>query len=186
MTHSDTAHEIPIAVMSFPTRMIVGPGSLSRVPDEVFGLKATRVMIVADRGVEAAGLSERLRGVLSGADIAHETYLGVSKNPTEKDVLDGVAVYRAAGADIVIGIGGGAPLDVAKAIRLKVTHDRPLEDYDDLKNGWQLIGPNVPPMIAIPTTAGTGSEVGRSSVICLGADQHKVIIFSPHLMANVA
>jgi 4-hydroxybutyrate dehydrogenase len=186
MVEVQANNDIPIAVMSFPTRMIVGPGSLSRVPDEVFGLKATRVLIVADKGVEAAGLAERLRAVLIGADIHNETYLGVSKNPTEKDVLEGVEAFRATGADIVIGIGGGAPLDVAKAIRLKVTHDRPLEDYDDLKNGWQLIGPNVPPMIAIPTTAGTGSEVGRSSVVCLGADMHKVIVFSPHLMANVA
>src|SRR5256885_3121620 len=104
MVQTENAHDIPIAVMSFPTRMIVGPGSLSRVPDEVFGLKATRVLIVADRGVEAAGLAERLRSVLAGADIGHETYLGVSKNPTEKDVLDGVAAFRAMGADIVIGI----------------------------------------------------------------------------------
>lgn len=178
--------EIPITTMSFPTRIVAGPGALSRLADEARLLKAKRVLLVADRGVEAAGIAEKVRDVLTKGDLAHETYLGVSKNPIERDVLEGVDAFRKMNADLVIGLGGGAPLDVAKAIRLKVTHEEPLETFDDLKDGWARIRSDVPPFIAIPTTSGTGSEVGRSTVICLGADQHKVVIFSPHLLANVA
>lgn len=181
-----TSSEIPIATMSFPTRMLVGPGALQKLPAEVRLLKASRVLIVADKGVEAAGIAQKVRDVLAQADLAHETYTGITKNPIERDVLEGVTAYNDMKADLVIGLGGGAPLDVAKAIRLKVTHELPLEAYDDLKGGYDLIQKNVPPMISIPTTSGTGSEVGRSTVICLGADQHKVVIFSPHLMPNVA
>ncbi|MCA9554320.1 MAG: iron-containing alcohol dehydrogenase, partial [Myxococcales bacterium] len=83
---------------------------------------------------------------------------------------------------------GGAPMDVAKVVALKVTHHRPLADYDDLKGGDRLITPDMPPMIAIPTTAGTGSEVGRAGVIVLGegADAHKVVVFAPYMMPKVA
>ena len=88
--------------------------------------------------------------------------------------------------DGVIGLGGGSPLDVAKAIRLAVTHPFPLEQYDDQLDGGAKIRADVPPMIAIATTAGTGSEVGRSTVIILKATDRKTVIFSPHLMPNVA
>lgn len=179
-------HDIPTAVMSFPTRMIVGPGALGQLPQEIRRLGARRVLLVADRGVESAGLAKRVRDVLDAGDLANETYLGVSKNPLERDVLEGVDAYRQMRGELILGLGGGAPMDVAKAIRLKVTHSEPLESFDDLKDGWARIRPDVPPLIAIPTTAGTGSEVGRSTVICLGEEHRKVIIFSPHLMANVA
>jgi alcohol dehydrogenase class IV len=178
--------EIPITTMSFPTRIVAGPGALARLADEARLLKARRVLLVADRGVEAAGIAQKVRDALAQGDLPHETYLGVSKNPIERDVLEGVEAFKKMNADLIVGLGGGAPLDVAKAIRLKVTHEDPLETYDDLKDGWSRIRSDVPPMIAIPTTSGTGSEVGRSTVICLGADQHKVVIFSPYLLANVA
>lgn len=178
--------EIPLATMSFPTRMIVGPGALAQLPSEVRALGGTRVLIVSDPGVASAGLVARVQETLAKADIQSTPYLGVSKNPLEKDVLEGVSALRDAGADLLIGLGGGAPMDVAKAIRLKASHALALEAYDDLKNGGTLIHGDQPPLITIPTTAGTGSEVGRSSVICLGADQHKVVIFSPHMMPNVA
>jgi alcohol dehydrogenase class IV len=178
--------DLPIVEMSFPTRMVVGPGALSRLPREMARLDARRALIVTDRGVAGTGILRRLEETLQTGGLSSTAYLGVSKNPKEQDVLDGVETYRRVEADLVIGLGGGAPMDVAKAIRLKTTHDLPLEEYDDTKNGSDRIHANQPPMIAIPTTAGTGSEVGRSSVICLGSDQHKVVIFSPHMMPNVA
>ena len=177
---------IPIAVMSFPTRMLAGPGALDSLPDEVRSLGATRVLIVSDPGLQAAGIVDRVATVLDGGGIGHARYLGVSKNPIRQDVLAGVDAYHAAGASLIIGLGGGAAMDVAKAIRLKVTHPLRLEEYDDLKGGDQRISADQPPLIAIPTTAGTGSEVGRASVVCLGDDGRKVVIFSPHMMPNVA
>jgi 4-hydroxybutyrate dehydrogenase len=177
---------IPTAVMSFPTRTIAGPGALSRLPEEVRSLKASRVLLVTDPGLEKVGLADRVSEVLDAAKLGVVRYTGVSKNPKEQDVIDGVEAYHDAGASLVVGLGGGAPLDVAKAIRLKVTHPLPLSAYDDLKDGWTRINADQPPMIAIPTTAGTGSEVGRSSVITLPPDGRKVVIFSPHMMPNVA
>ena len=90
------------------------------------------------------------------------------------------------GADCIVSVGGGSPLDAGKLIALKVTHDRPLVDYDDATGGDRFIGPNVPPIITIPTTAGTGSEVGRSGVVTLAATGRKTVIFSPHLLAKAA
>lgn len=177
---------LPIAVMSFPTRMIVGPGAAELLPEEMRALEARRALIVTDRGLANAGLLGRIEEVISRAGLGSAAYLGVSANPKEQDVLDGVETYRQVEADIVIGLGGGAAMDVAKAIRLKTTHELPLAEYDDLTNGMERIHGNQPPLIAIPTTAGTGSEVGRASVICLGEDNHKVIIFSPHMMPSVA
>jgi 4-hydroxybutyrate dehydrogenase len=107
-------------------------------------------------------------------------------NPIEKNVHDGVAAFRAHNADLVIAVGGGSPLDVGKLVRLGVRHKRPLVDYDDATGGDRFITADVPPMIAVPTTAGTGSEVGRSGVVTLDVNRRKTVIFSPHLLANVA
>ena len=181
------AVDIPITEMSFPTRMIVGPGcERPSSPAELEQLGVRRALIVADPGLQQAGLVAQIEAVLEEAGLTSAAYLGVSKNPVEKDVLDGVKTYRQVEADVVIGLGGGASMDVAKTIRLKTTHELDLEQYDDQKDGWKNIHGNQPPMIAIPTTAGTGSEVGRSSVICMGDTSHKVVIYSPHMMPNVA
>lgn len=180
--------DIPISVMSFPTRMVVGPGALGRLPGEMKALGVSRALIVADRGVDAAGIVDRVGETLGKAKLVGGVFLEISKNPTEHDVLQGVAAYRELGADVVIGLGGGAPMDVAKAVALKVTHKRPLAHYDDVKGGDRFITDRMPPIIAIPTTAGTGSEVGRAGVIVIGkgANKRKVVIFSPYLLPKVA
>ena len=94
----------------------------------------------------------------------------------------GVARYHETKCDGIVGIGGGSPLDAAKAITLKVTHFLPLADYDDLKEGSTRISSNVPPSLAVPTTSGTGSGVLRSSVITIAATNRKTVMFSPFLM----
>ncbi|HSN97501.1 MAG TPA: iron-containing alcohol dehydrogenase, partial [Candidatus Nanopelagicales bacterium] len=94
--------------------------------------------------------------------------------------------FRDAAADLVVALGGGSPLDIGKLVRLGINHPRPLVDYDDATGGDRFISPDVPPMIAIPTTAGTGSEVGRSGVVTLDVNHRKTVIFSPYLLANVA
>jgi len=170
---------------SFPTRIVFGAGALSTLPDHAKPLGA-RALVVCDQGVAKLGLAERVRGLLEKAGIATAVFDRVDPNPVEKNVFDGVVAFKAARADHIVAIGGGSPLDTAKLIGLAATHDRPLVDFDDATGGDRFIGPTVPPLVTIPTTAGTGSEVGRSGVVTLAATGRKTVIFSPHLLAKVA
>ena len=174
---------------SFPTRVVFGVGAVAELGNETKRLGKTRALIVADKGVVAAKLNEPVEKALAAAGLTSVLFADVDPNPVEKNVHDGVAAYREAKADIIIALGGGSPLDAAKLIRLKAipgAHERPLVDYDDATGGDAFITGNMPPMIAVPTTAGTGSEVGRSGVVQLDINHRKTVIFSPHLLPNVA
>jgi 4-hydroxybutyrate dehydrogenase len=171
---------------SFPTTIVFGVGAVAKVGDHAKRLGARRALVVCDAGVVKVGIAERVRALLESAGVAAAVFDGVDPNPVEQNVLGGVAAYRAHGAECVVAVGGGSPLDTGKLIALKVTHERPLVDYDDAVDGGQHIGPNLPPVITIPTTAGTGSEVGRSGVVTLVATGRKTVIFSPHLLAAAA
>jgi len=173
---------------SFPTRIVFGDGAVDETGGEAKKLGAKHALIVTDRGVAHAGLTDGLTKSLKKAGIAWSVYDDTASNPVESNVDAATEAFRGAQADLVIGIGGGAPLDVAKLVRLRATHTLPLIEYDDAVDGWQKVTNEVPPMIAIPTTSGTGSEVGRSGVVTLVTNGHKrkVVIFAPRLMANVA
>ncbi len=175
-----------LVTWSFPTTIVFGAGALSTLPDRAQKLGGKRALVVTDPGVVKAGVAARVEEGLRAAGLHAATFSGVDPNPVEKNVSDGVDAYREARADFVVAVGGGSPLDCAKLIALKTTHDRPLVEYDDATGGDQFIGANVPPVIAIPTTAGTGSEVGRSGVVTLAANGRKTVIFSPHLLAKIA
>jgi alcohol dehydrogenase class IV len=175
-----------LVTWSFPTRIVFGVGAAGQVGAEALRLGAKRALIVTDKGVVGAGLLGPVEASLRAAGLGLSVFDDVLGNPIEKNVHDGVRAFREAGADLIVAVGGGSPLDVGKLIRLGVNHHRPLADYDDARGGDQYITPNVPPMLALPTTAGTGSEVGRSGVVTLDATGRKTVIFSPHLMANAA
>ncbi len=175
-----------IKIWSFPTRVIYGVGAVDKVGEEAKRLGAKRALIVTDKGVVKFGMVAPIEEALRAAGIETAIFDDVLGNPIEKNVHDGVAAFRAHDADLVIAVGGGSPLDVGKLVRLGVNHTRPLVDYDDATGGDAFITADVPPMIAVPTTAGTGSEVGRSGVVTLDVNHRKTVIFSPHLMANVA
>jgi alcohol dehydrogenase class IV len=177
-----------LVTWSFPTTIVFGAGALSTLADHVERVGGSRVLIVCDAGVVKAGILERVKAALdrSGHGHAAAVFDKVDPNPVEKNVFDGVEAYKAFGADMIVSVGGGSPLDTGKLIALKATHDRPLVDFDDAVDGGQYIRSTVPPMITIPTTAGTGSEVGRSGVVTLAATGRKTVIFSPHLLAKVA
>jgi 4-hydroxybutyrate dehydrogenase len=177
---------MPLVTWSFPTTIVFGAGALGTLADHVERIGGKRVLVVCDAGVVRAGLLERVKSVLDKASIPSAVFDKVDPNPVEKNVIEGVDAYKASGADLIVSVGGGSPLDTGKLIALKATHDRPLVDFDDAVDGGQHIGPNVPPMITIPTTAGTGSEVGRSGVVTLAATGRKTVIFSPYLLARVA
>src|SRR5512144_1863261 len=175
-----------ITEMSFPTRIVFGEGAIREVPNHLARLGVKRPLVVADPGVATAGLLGRLAAVLGGARVPFATFEGVEPNPTGSTVERGLAVYRQAGCDGVVALGGGSPIDAAKGVRLLATHALPLAQYDDAKDGWRLVTNPLPPMIAIPTTAGTGSEVGRSFVVTLEETGRKTVIFAPPLMPSVA
>ena len=171
-----------IATFSFPTRVLYGPGAIDRVPEELANRKMSKPMLVTDGGLVNTPTIERLRRLVPHAVI----FSAVDPNPTEKNVLDGIACYVENRCDSIIAVGGGSPIDAAKAIRLKATHPLALAEYDDNIGGDAKITSNLPPFIAVPTTAGTGTEVGRSTVITLTATNRKTVIFSPYLIPDLA
>ena len=175
-----------ITEMSFPTRIVFGKGAIREVPNHLARLGVKRPLVVTDAGLVATGLLGKLTTVLEAAHVPVAVFDGVESNPTGETVERGHAAYKAGNCDGVIGIGGGSPVDAAKGVRLLATHPLPLAQYDDAKDGWRLITNPVPPMIAIPTTAGTGSEVGRSFVVTLPETGRKTVIFAPPLMPSVA
>ena len=167
---------------SFPTRVVFGPGRVRELP-ELVREWGRRALVVSDAGVAGSGTLDRVTDVLTAADLNFRVFEGVDANPGEDTVEAGVHRYRD-GCDFIIAVGGGSVLDAAKAIRLAATHDGPLAQYDDLLGGGERICPDMPPLVAVPTTAGTGSEVGRSAVITILG--RKTVLFSPHLIPTVA
>lgn len=171
-----------LATLCFPTTIVFGAGAVNQLPEELARRGMQRPLLVTDSGLARTAVFERVKRLVAGAPV----FSGVEPNPTEKNVLDGVECYRQQGCDGIVGVGGGSPLDAAKAIRLKVTHELPLAEYDDLIDGGNKIGSNLPPYIAIATTSGTGSEVSRSTVITLQKTNRKTVIFCPHLLPTLA
>lgn len=170
------------SLFTFPNRIRFGEGSAAELPAELVRLGVVRPFVVTDPGLVASGLVARVLGPVPGAMI----FDGVEPNPTEANVLDGLERYRTEGCDGLVGLGGGSPIDAAKAIRLLATHPGRLVDYDFTTGGLDKITPDLPPMVAVPTTAGTGSEVGRGALIQLPQNGRKTIVLSPHLLPSAA
>ena len=171
-----------LSTFSFPTTIVFGSGAVNGLPGELKKRGVRRPLLVTDAGIRRTAVFERVHKLAPDAAV----FSKVDPNPTEQNVIDGQAAYRSSGCDGIIALGGGSPLDAAKAIRLLATHSGPLADYDDLKDGSDRIGSNLPPYIAIATTSGTGSEVGRSAVITIKATNRKTVVFSPYLIPSVA
>ena len=174
------------AIWSFPTRIVFGPGVSNRVGEEARALGIRRMLVVTDAGVERAGLANGVRTSLEQADIAVQTYTGVDGNPTEANIEGGALAYAEHRADGVLALGGGSPMDAGKLIALRARCALPFEELDDAIDGGRHVPADLPPIITIPTTAGTGSEVGRSGVLTVRSTQRKTVVFSPRLLARVA
>lgn len=172
-----------MATINYLTTVQFDFGAIKLVKQECERLKITRPLIVTDKGVAAAGLLARLTGQLG--DIPAAVFDETPANPTEVAVLAALESYRKASADGVIAIGGGSSMDLGKGVALLATHAAPLAQYAAVEGGAPKITAAVAPLIAIPTTAGTGSEVGRGSVIIL-KDGRKLGFLSPHLLPKVA
>ncbi|MCZ6678178.1 MAG: iron-containing alcohol dehydrogenase [Candidatus Poribacteria bacterium] len=177
---------MPPSIFSFPNRIVFGDGTINTLADRLSEFSPHKVLLVTDEGIRRVGLAAEVTTRLEAAQIDYAVFDGVHSNPVEEDVADGVAVFQQEGCDFVIGMGGGSSLDVAKLICLKATHQLPLPEYEALSGGINKITSNLPSMLAIPTTAGTGSEVGRGAVVTLKSLDRKALVFSPHLLPKVA
>ena len=167
---------------SFPTTIHFGPGASKLVAEHLKAQGSKRPLIVTDRGIAPLPLLTSFRAGLPELDVA--VYSEIWGNPVRSQVDHGAAAYKAHAADAVIGLGGGAALDVAKAIALMATHPGDILEYAWDHPQVRPIDREIPYFVALPTTAGTGSEVGRSSVVSDDVTHVKKIIFSPRLLAR--
>src|SRR5689334_10803304 len=170
---------------NFPTTIRFGAGSSRELGDYLVKNNLLRPLVVTDGTVAQLNFFKEIISDLKKKNISTEVFADIHKNPVKSDVYKGTDVYDDTKRDSVIGIGGGAALDVARAIVLRVNHREDLFKYDDLVGGDIYVTNDVPHFIAIPTTAGTGSEVGRSAIIADDETHQKRILFSPKLMARI-
>lgn len=170
---------------NFPTTIRFGPGASKELPAYLIQHRLTRPLIVTDPVVANLDFFNSIVADLKKKNISCEVFSDIHKNPVKSDVYKGTDAFDQSGADAVVGIGGGAALDVARAIVLRVHHREDLFKYDDLIGGDVYVTHDVPPFITLPTTAGTGSEVGRSAIISDDVTHQKRILFSPKLLARV-
>ncbi|MEW6256469.1 MAG: iron-containing alcohol dehydrogenase [Pseudomonadota bacterium] len=168
--------------INYLTNISFGRGAAESLAGILRELGVSNPLVISDRGVFAAGLLQR---PAFACLTAAPTFLDVPSNPTESAVLAGLALYRESGCDGVVAIGGGSPIDLAKGVALLATHEGDLERYAAILGGIPRITGAVAPLVAVPTTAGTGSEVGRAALITLN-DGRKLGFISPHLIPRRA
>lgn len=168
--------------IAYLTTIDFGPGTLASLADATRELAIKRPLLVADKGIEAAGLVAKALACLPAGT---PVFLDTPPNPTESAVKAALAQYRAEGCDAIVALGGGSPIDLAKGVALLATHEGDLETYAMIYGGLERITGKVAPIIAIPTTAGTGAEVGRAALLTLD-DGRKLGIISPHLIPRRA
>ena len=170
---------------NFPTTVRFGAGSVGELPAHLLAQGLVKPLIVTDPNVVQLDFFKKILSNLLAKSISPEVYSSIHKNPVKSDVLKGGDMFIATSRDSIIGIGGGAAMDVARAIALRIHHHRDLFEYDDLIGGDQYVTGDVPYFITIPTTSGTGSEVGRSAIISDDETHQKKILFSPKLLAKI-
>ena len=174
-----------IRQFNFPTTIRFGAGAVKELPDHLLANGLSRPLLVTDPMVSGLDFFKAIKESLSAKSISVEVFSDIHKNPVKSDVLKGGDVYKETNRDCIIAIGGGAAMDVARAFVLRINHHRDLFDYDDLIGGDQFVTEDVPYFITVPTTSGTGSEVGRSAIISEDDTHRKRILFAPKLMAKI-
>ena len=170
----------------FPTVLFFGADALKNLAPAIQKRGLKSLLLVTDPGLVQIGLGDTVKSSLTSSGLNIEIFDNVHPNPIEEDVTTGVEMYKSGRFDGIIALGGGSAMDVAKTIRFMAVHEPPLAQYDDALGGDAKIVNPMPPLFAIPTTAGTGSEVGRSSVITLKETGRKTIFFHPGLIPDIA
>lgn len=170
---------------SFPTSIRFGAGVIEELPAYLKSQDLHHPQIVTDPVIRDLDFIKSIVYALKKKGIDPEVFSDMHKNPVKADVLAGADHYHSTERDSILGIGGGVAMDVARAVVLRVNHHRDLFDYDDLIGGDKLITEDVPHFATVPTTSGTGSEVGRSAIISEDESKKKRILFHPKLMAKM-
>ncbi|MBM1105087.1 iron-containing alcohol dehydrogenase [Aurantibacter crassamenti] len=170
---------------NFPTPIRFGSGVINELADYLKSHNLKRPLFVTDGIIAELSFFKKIKKDVEQTGLHVEVFTDMHKNPLKSDVLKGGDAYHDAQCDCIVGIGGGVALDVARAIVLRVNHKRDLFDYDDLIGGDKYVTEDVPHFITVPTTSGTGSEVGRSAIISEDDSKKKRILFSPKLLAKI-
>ena len=171
---------------SYPTAIRFGAGRISEIADACFVSGIKKPLLVTDRGLAGMEITQKTLNLLEDAGLGRAIFADVDPNPNEKNAAAGVAAYKAGNHDGVIAFGGGSGLDLGKVVAFLAGQSRPIWDFEDIDDWWTRANSDViAPIVAIPTTAGTGSEVGRASVITNSITQQKKIIFHPKFLPTV-
>lgn len=171
---------------NYPTAMRFGPGRIAELPEACRALGMVRPLLVTDPGLAALPMVSQAIDANAAADLPTGLFADVQANPVGRNVEDGVAAYRDGGHDGIIAFGGGSAIDTAKTIALMAGQSRSLWDFEDAERGWRHADPaSIAPTVAVPTTAGTGSEVGRAGIITDEAAGAKRIVAHPGMMPAI-
>jgi len=171
---------------NYPTPIRFGAGRIAEIADACASTGITKPLLVTDRGLADMEITKRTLSLMQEAGLGAALFANVDPNPTDKNADEGVAFYREGGFDGVIAFGGGSGLDLAKVIAFMAGQTRPMWDFEDIGDWWTRADPDgIAPVVAVPTTAGTGSEVGRASVITNSETNEKKIIFHPKMLPAV-
>ena len=169
---------------SYPTTIRFGAGRIAELPQACAAAGIARPLLVTDRGLVALPITTDAADRLEAAGLGRTIFAEVDPNPTGTNLDAGLAVIRDGGFDGVVAFGGGSALDLGKALALMAGQSRPVWDFEDVDDWWTRADADaILPLVAVPTTAGTGSEVGRASVLTNEASQEKKIVFHPRMLA---
>ena len=171
---------------SYPTAVRFGAGRISELGEACAAAGISRPLLVTDRGLAGLSITDRAREIMATAGLGDALFAEVDPNPNETNLAAGVVAYRAGGHDGVIAFGGGSGLDLGKMVAFMAGQTRPVWDFEDIGDWWTRADADaIAPIIAVPTTAGTGSEVGRASVITNSKTHVKKIIFHPKVLPSI-
>ncbi|MEM5423758.1 iron-containing alcohol dehydrogenase [Paraburkholderia ferrariae] len=173
-----------MSLINYATQIQFDFGAIHLLQNECERVGISRPLIVTDKGVRAAGIVDRVLGALAGVAPA-TIYDGTPPNPSEAAVREAVAAYLAGECNGIVAVGGGSAIDLAKGVAVCATHEGPLQRFAVIEGGAVNITAKTAPVIAVPTTAGTGSEVGRGAILILD-DGRKVGVISPYVVPRVA